>query len=230
MDHVIKMFADIRHVIPMELENKIDDLRERESHLSWDYGMIANEIYQYIVANNLPYTKLEACGYLARMTDNDRAPNTILRYAQVAEFFANKKSWERYEFLPFSHFELAMRMGDRWREVLDKAVSLMAMNFGRPPSRAKLERIFFPDLVEKQLENVTPPEPPYDPRLGTARLEVLETEDDAITDLLAQLQAKLGGFQRRHPGIAPLIAQALIIISKALESMNDTAKECEETA
>lgn len=222
----MSMIAEIEKVTPEEVLDRLMDVRDRETKLSWDYGSVANEVYSYVVANDLKYTKLEVCGFVAYKVDNHRKPNTIMRYALVAEFFASKKSAERYDFLPFSHFELAMHMGKDWRKVLEKSASLMAGANGRPPSRAKLEAEFITS-DEKGKER-----PKTDRQEIVVRLSSVAQDDGfdligEVQNLLSQLQSKIPAMQSRYPAIAPLVAQALILIQEALRKTNETPTEPE---
>jgi hypothetical protein len=212
----MNIVSDIHKVVPLSLQVEIDELRDQEGGLAWRYGRLANEVYHYVVANGLPYTRLEACGYLAYSTDNQRAPTTILRYAMVDEFFSNKPvSKERYAFLPFSHFELAMQCGADWLKVLKKSIRMMDENGGRLPSRAKLEAALRPDRQAISLtERLQYREP-------TVILTFDEGEDDMtiLQNILAALQIEIKKWQIRHPEIATPLAQVVLLIQQTLEKV-----------
>ena len=196
---------------------------------------MANEVYAYVVANDLPFTKLECCGFLSYMTDNNRAPNTIIKYAKVSEFFANKPSHVKYEFLPFSHFMLAVEQGKDWRRVLEKSVSLMAGGFGRPPSRARLEyelklRKDPPGDTSVVLQGVTSTS--NGPVMGiTAYGMDVPYGSDPLNDLeflLSELNARLERIRFSYPLVAPLLGQAIILITEALKKTHETKNQTNE--
>ncbi len=214
------IYKKINSVLPDQTLNKLMAIRDAESSLSWDYGDVANEVYHYIVANALPITRLEACGFVSYAVDNERAPNTIMKYALVAEFFSRKSIRARYSFLPFSHFEFASKMGKDWRKVLNKSASLMAGSFGRPPSRRRLELEFSqPDLV-KALNEATQSFERFAEAVnssGVQATDIVKGDDfDDIKQLVARLEMKLQAFSVKYPKIAMLLAQALLILKQAL--------------
>lgn len=226
----MSIMSDISQVIPQDIHDQIMDLRDRDSNLSWDYGRVANEVYQYIVANGLQFTKIEACGYISTNVDNDRSAHTIMRYARVQEFFADKENWRRrYEFLPFSHFELAMHCGQDWKKVLNESVKLMAANHGRPPSRRRLEIIFLngasiPDPYEQKgpvtdwQEVINSSMIPGREFLDKDHIELME-----LQGIVTLLQKKLERIQIKFPLIATPIGQAVIILNIAMRKIHEQA-------
>ena len=206
----MSIVADIKRVMPSSVQHKVHDLRERESSFRWDCGDVVNEAYAYVVANALPYTKLEVCGWISLELDSDRAPNTLLEYARVASFFSEAIR-EKFAELPFSHFQLAMAYGKDWRKVIKKSRDLAVEGGGKPPSKARLER---------ELTGAPMPEPPpfvYPSSMPNATIVVAAPDElGEVRSLLTQLQVHLEHIQRQYPGIAPLVAQAVLIIQEAL--------------
>lgn len=213
--------------IPEQIQNRLLALRETESSIAWEYGLLANEVYAYVCANDLPYTRLEACGYVSYMVDNERAPNTIMRYALVAEKFADKSVRDKYAHLPFSHFELARSFGKNWKQVLDTSSRMMDDNYGRPPSRRKLEQ----KLLGKSPATPYVPEPTYPIVTDVANLDIREP-----LPLLAKMYVQVSDLQStlevvrlKYPSIGQVLAQALLVIQSLLLKIEEHERKSELT-
>jgi hypothetical protein len=211
--------------IPEHINDRLLALRDAESSISWEYGLLANEVYTYVCANNLPYTRLEACGYVSYMVDNERAPNTIMRYALVAEKFADKSIRDRYAHLPFSHFELARAFGKQWKKVLDTSSKMMDDNFGRPPSRKKLERKLLGTLPGSTFV----PEPSYPIMTEPANLDIREPQPllARMYIQVSELQATLELVRLKYPLIGQLLAQALLTVQSLILKIEEHEHKAE---
>jgi len=100
------------------------------------------------------------------------------QYTETAAFYPPEVQ-EAYSALPHSHFEFAMALGDKWRDVLELSYRQMHNSGGRPPSVAWLEMSFpgvnsiepvqaLQDVTDIPYGNEDPTQYNYEPVLPTS--------------------------------------------------------------
>lgn len=130
-----------------ELENRLIDLRDRESTTQWDLGRVINDMYIKVRKHMVQRTKDDVCVYVARFIDSRARSVPAMRlYSQIAALFPPRKEGKSLRMpedtypLPFSHFQTAARYGEQRYEVLKASCKLMDNHNGRPVSADELER------------------------------------------------------------------------------------------
>ena len=242
------VWSRVVRVLPEVVLEQLETAKGSLSDLRWTMGRLANICYSYVVANALPFSRVQTCAAIGHFFDDVRSMSSILRYAEAAEFYPDEIV-EAYGFLPFSHFDYARRFGDRWREVLDESVRLADERGGLPGSVLALERVFEPELFQihaleisqemaaaegvapaadgvppasdyPEDEQDLPDEPPTDYDEAVA----CDRDLFAVSHSVDQLTSVLPRLQRwaaRYPGAARKLAQAQLLISEVVEEIRE---------
>jgi hypothetical protein len=107
------------HIVSEDYQNELMMLRGAITTVSFRIGDIANEISRQSAAAGLHVTDTRVFHAIGRFCG--KSARTVRYYAETAAFFSYDTR-TAYEVLPFSHFVFARSMGDRWMEVLDRAM------------------------------------------------------------------------------------------------------------
>ena len=225
---------DIEKILPETVLQLMVQLSAKEGEVDWAYGDIVNLVYDYIVANDVPYTKEDAARFVSWYCNSDKAVRTLLYYASTALHFPPEIR-EAYGVLPFSHFNYAARFGEHWREVLDYSLDAFE-KYNRPPSLSRLMQNFEPARISNQQPGLPEDfhsyqELDYQPA-ETARTIVSDRENDLapvvveVQRIVARLNILLPRLQTHAPNLVKSIAQLLLTVSSAI-SMIDLTSEIE---
>lgn len=221
-------YSNIDRVLDESTRARWQALADNESYVAWAYGDLLNQTYAIVKANALPFTKQDVAVWSCIVTGTDRAPRTLLYYAEVSLFYAPEIR-EAYDPLPFVHFRYAMSQKDHWREVLEYSLDYLG-RFGKPPSRKKLRRTFEGidedgETLEKALESLHAdiPDQPYINILPDMPEKVYDDEipQDVYSEvgaLLSRLHALLPRLSNgREPNqVVTLIAQVVSLVERIL--------------
>jgi len=139
--------------MPDELKREAEAIGDEFSSLQWKAGSLANKIYSWVVAENLPFTLQTCC--IAATIMIDAGPEfgqyVVENYARAAAFYSSLGDDVNPDFfkLPFSHFEYAIeyagRKGSRkyFKDVLN--YSLKQAGDSRKITERALRAVFEPE-------------------------------------------------------------------------------------
>lgn len=146
----VSLFSDLDTIAALdqgEIEHELINLRDQDSLTNWRLGRVINLMYAKCKRARVLRTKEECCVYVARFIDNrGRGVDSMLLYSRVAAAFPPQQSGKTVQTiediypLPFSHFQTAMRYGDRRFDVLKISLEQMEKRNGRPIAASQLER------------------------------------------------------------------------------------------
>lgn len=190
-------------------------ISQQEDAACWRYGYAANEAYRHVVANDLPYTRLETCGAISYLAGGHRTAATILGYAKVQATFygpANSDSGT----IPFSHYQVASEYKTpAGRQMVLRTSRELFDKYSYPVSAARLRAEL--DAREKG-ETVVKMNYRYKPT--ETRLIVQSNRQDHSLDTLkwhvAQIGELIENLRINNPRIASHVAAALIDIQDVL--------------
>ena len=112
LGNVTKVDKAPAEIVPDDVQCELIMLREKKRDIFFRIGDIANELillHKGTVSNKKVYKSVSKyC---------DSSPRTIRYYAETAAFFPQAMR-DKYDVLPFSHFDLARNYNGRWEWVL----------------------------------------------------------------------------------------------------------------
>lgn len=119
--------------IPEDEQNKVIAWGQGLSQSQWWLGrLVLERISHYDDSEHIKMSLYRAFGMLSGLSSR-----TIRMYVSVCKFFS-EEDVEKYNPLPFSHFQFAIQFGENAYQVLDESMNKM-ISIGRPPSREWLE-------------------------------------------------------------------------------------------
>lgn len=149
------MSNTVSRVAPDDILNRLTAISQSLYRSYMEIGDIANELYAIVRANDMSYTFVQICAFVAEYAD--RSPAMVMDYAKCAQFYPEEARQE-FDGLPFSHFQLARSFigADEqgtplWQRVLEMSRDYAAEH-GRAPSRARLF-VMSNDLRERSIDN-----------------------------------------------------------------------------
>jgi hypothetical protein len=126
---------------PEIVSNRLLQIAEFIGVSKWEIGDIANFLCSMVVDHKIDASKSDVYSAVSLMLKSELAPRTIMYYAMLADFYPFPIR-EKYEPLPYSHFNLARSFGaNKWEAVLNKAMQFLT-DTGYPPTEHYLECAF----------------------------------------------------------------------------------------
>jgi hypothetical protein len=221
----VTVFTQIRNILPMSLQNKLQHIRDEHDRLQWIVGDLFNEIYSYVKANEVEATRGDVANYLLFNLgmENDRSFSSVMVDAATAGFYPFEAR-RKYAVLPFSHFRFAARFGADAGDVLKTALEFIDQ-YGKPPSCRWLERQYQSNLFERDAR-ATDPGSNLTPGAAAAltgsfgempEFQYQPPADGPVNDVRYHVQGLRGAVVRLPEPKAKLIAQIVALCEQALE-------------
>lgn len=136
-------FIDIHKVMTEELEQRLIDLQERASGLQWDAGDFINDLYDQVMAHNLPVTISYLCQLVSSESQLDYSSSTLRVYSAIARFYPKQERAKWPVVLPFWIFRYAAHFEELSSTVLAWACEFLDQR-GRTPFRREISQQFEP--------------------------------------------------------------------------------------
>lgn len=129
-------------IVPLHLQEELIQIGEDITKHTFRVGDITIAISDYVIANNMPYTKRDV--WRAVGSHIGKAAGTVQSYEALSLFFPPSVR-RHYEVLSASHFRKAMQIDTKgeysWQVVLDYAMKKIK-DYGRPATVDELTKVF----------------------------------------------------------------------------------------
>lgn len=228
-----QVWSQLVRRLPDYIFDQMLTTKESLSDLRWAMGWQAVSCYQVAVANKLPFTRAQVCAAIAHFYDDIRSMSSVMRFMEVAGFY-QPEVVEAYSILPFSHFEYAMRLGARWRSVLDYSIKVSDERGGQPPSVVLLERKFEPEHFQQQADATAPgrsragsPDPGNVLEASVPDWSYLPAETAPAPDIhrirsyVSELVRSVPGLRLLNPCLAQKLAQVNLLFEEILSELSN---------
>lgn len=233
-------FSQIQKLVPDTILEKLQAVADADTDLCWQIGDTVNELYDYVVANNIPATKVDVCEFAAWYMQSDRSPNTIREYARISAKFPPIIRQQFY-FLRFAHFRTAAMFDGKEIDALTWAADYLSEH-GVLPSTQKIKDAFFgnerqpqehSNLAEAEVSAATTTAPnEYSAVSGLSVVQSVEPlevfsplsmpsgggEHTFLLYVVGLLEQAIPRLRNRYPRIASLLAQAAAIARQEVEN------------
>ena len=151
----VKLFLTI---VPDNMRDTLLTLAARWRLDKWSIGDVTNTIKAVVEEHAYPIGVMDVYEGISILLNNEVSARTVRYYANVAAFYSEDFR-DRYDPLPFSHFEYAMGF-DFWEDILNGSMALLDDNGGKPVSLTQVA-LKFQDRINGHVPLTSdPPEPP----------------------------------------------------------------------
>ena len=147
----------VRKLVTKELEETLLAVGDRWSMDKRSIGEITLTLIAQIKEGGLEASVMDVYSVVSDLLRGEIKPRTVRYYADTVKFYPTE-TWEKYDVLPFSHFDFAKKFGKEWATVLELSLKRMDSNGGYPPTVRWLEAATSGWLYEIQGQWYTEPE------------------------------------------------------------------------
>lgn len=224
--------------IPMELEIELDSISLTTRRNRWRIGDIAAQLCDQVRQHQLEASEMEVYQAISIELNHEISARTVRWYASLSEFYS-QETRDKYDILPYSHFELAMNHRLIWQDILDAAIKRMEYTGGRPPSVQWLEAFFRGRILENQEADSDPSQPaldtidegnrlissfdePAEPEPGSEQPQHGQSQGERI---LAQQLSRIIAFLTTVVVNMPMSEAARVAITEAVRALSHASND-----